>query len=98
MAKMMIERVRTVGLDISIEFKFSGKKSRTHDTCTYQLIYLRKMKSPRIQDHFIEELFSTYQKRETDITSYEDLIAASIRTGFDKKESKQVTIAVKKLI
>lgn len=96
MAKMMIERVRTVGLDISIEFKFSDKKSRTHDT--RQLIYLRKMKSPRIQDHFIEELFSTYQKRETDITSYEDLIAASIRTGLDKKESKQVIIAVKKLI
>lgn len=96
MAKMMIERVRTVGLDISIEFKFSGKKGRTHDT--HQLIYLRKIKSPRIQDHFIEELFSTYQKRETDITSYEDLIAASIRTGLDKKESKQVIIAVKKLI
>ncbi|EED18977.1 conserved hypothetical protein [Talaromyces stipitatus ATCC 10500] len=32
MANMMIERVRIIGADISIEFKFSGRTGRTHET------------------------------------------------------------------
>ena len=87
MANMMAERVRRIGADVGIDFKFAGKTGRTRDA--HRLIQLGKTKSPQMQTRVVEELFSSYWEGEADITSHEDLSQAGVKAGLDEVEVKE---------
>ncbi|OKL55326.1 hypothetical protein UA08_09367 [Talaromyces atroroseus] len=87
MANMMTERVRSIGADAGINFKFEGKTGRTRDA--HRLIQLGKTKSPEMQTRVVEELFASYWEGEADITSHEDLTKAGVKAGLDEAEVKE---------
>ncbi|KAL5316078.1 hypothetical protein ACEPPN_016955 [Leptodophora sp. 'Broadleaf-Isolate-01'] len=87
MANMMAERVKGIGADVGIDFKFAGKTGRTRDA--HRLIQLGKMKSPQMQTRVVEELFSSYWEGEADITSHEDLAQAGVKAGLNPGEVKE---------
>ncbi|GAM36679.1 hypothetical protein TCE0_018r05957 [Talaromyces pinophilus] len=86
-ANTMAERVRSVGAEVGINFKFAGKTGRTRDA--HRLIQLGKTKSPQMQTRVVEELFAGYWGGETDITSLEDLARAGVRAGLDEGEVRE---------
>ncbi|EED13804.1 conserved hypothetical protein [Talaromyces stipitatus ATCC 10500] len=87
MADMMTERVRSIGAEVGINFKFQGKTGRTRDA--HRLIQLGKTKSPEMQTRVVEELFAAYWEGEADITSHEDLTKAGVKAGLDEVEVKE---------
>ncbi|KAB8304588.1 hypothetical protein EYC80_003967 [Monilinia laxa] len=87
MANIMTERVRGIGTNVGIKFKFEGKTGRTRDA--HRLIQLGKTKSPEIQTRVVQELFSSYWEGDADITSHEDLTKAGVKAGLDEAEVKE---------
>lgn len=86
-AKMMTERVRSIGAEVDINFKFAGKTGQTRDA--HRLIQLGKTKTPQMQTRVVEELFAGYWEGETDITSHEDLTQVGVRAGLDEVEVRE---------
>ena len=86
-ANMMAERVRSIGMDMGINFRFEGKTGRTRDA--HRLIQLGKTKSPEMQTQVVEELFKSYWEGQADITSHKDLTEAGVKAGLDEAEVKE---------
>jgi predicted DsbA family dithiol-disulfide isomerase len=78
------ERLRAVGRDVGIDFKFGGRTGNTRDS--HRLIQLAKTKGPDVQTRLVGELFAGYFENERDITSHEFLQEAAEKAGLDPSE------------
>ena len=84
---MIQERLRQIGKELNIDFKFGGKTGNTRTS--HRLVQLGKTKSPAVQTRVVEELFASYFENEGDITSHEMLKTAAVKAGLDEKEVVQ---------
>ncbi|RMZ89772.1 hypothetical protein DV736_g2981, partial [Chaetothyriales sp. CBS 134916] len=83
-AAAMQERLRTIGKQEGIEFRFTSKIGRTRDS--HRLIELAGRKGPGVQNAVVLELFRTYFEGEGDITGHDTLEEAGVKGGLDRAE------------
>lgn len=84
---MMFGRVRDIGKEVDIDFKFGGKIGASRDS--HRLIHLGKTKGPEVQARVVEEILKSYFEDEGDITSHEMLQKAGVNAGLDELEVKR---------
>lgn len=88
----MFRRLRAVGEQDGIAFKFGGKTGNTRDS--HRLIQAAKTLedagSPGLQKQLVETLFRGYFEEEKDITSREMLESAGVSAGMDAAVVKRV--------
>ncbi|CUS11545.1 unnamed protein product [Tuber aestivum] len=83
-AAMIFARLRGVGRDVGIDFKFGGKTGSTRDS--HRLIQLagQEEEGGTLQTRVVEEIFRSYFENEEDITDHGVLTAAAVRAGLEE--------------
>ncbi|KAF2760007.1 DSBA oxidoreductase [Pseudovirgaria hyperparasitica] len=83
-ARMMQERLSSIGASLGINFKYGGRVGNTRDS--HRLVQLGKEKGAAVQTRVVEELFAAYFENERDLTDHAVLQAAGERAGLDAEE------------
>ena len=85
---MMFERLRGIGQEEGIDFKFGGRTGNTRDS--HRLVQMGKVQGGEMQTQVVEALFRGYFEEERDITSKEVLVEIGIKAGLKEEEVKRV--------
>ncbi|EEA22392.1 hypothetical protein TMatcc_008164 [Talaromyces marneffei ATCC 18224] len=88
--KMMHQRLRVVGKETGIDFKFGGRTGNTRDS--HRLVWLAKKYSPEIESKTIDELFKSYFEKEGDITDLETLRAIASTVGIPDADFQKAIV------
>lgn len=87
---MMRERLRAVGDNLGIGFKFGGRTGNTRDS--HRLVHLAKNYGNEVELKTVDGLFAAYFENERDITDYEVLRAVAVDAGIPEAEFRKAIV------
>ncbi|OKL55929.1 hypothetical protein UA08_08913 [Talaromyces atroroseus] len=89
-AKQMQQRLRLVGSEIGIDFKFGGRIGNTRDS--HRLVWLAKKYGPDVEGKAMDELFQSYFEKEGDITDLENLRKIAVTVGIPDADFRKAIV------
>ena len=87
---MMQQRLKQVGDELGIQFKFGGQTGNTRDS--HRLVRLAKEFGEDAEGKVIEGLFAAYFENERDITSYDTLREVAVLSGIPEADFQKAIV------
>ncbi|CAJ2509727.1 Uu.00g056270.m01.CDS01 [Anthostomella pinea] len=90
LVKQMHQRLRNIGRELNIDFKFGRRTGNTHDS--QRLVRLAKSYGSDVEGKIIDELFSSYFEKEGDITDLENFRGIAAKAGIPDARFQQAIV------